>query len=729
MIEFLDAFKAIYLRDSRLQLFNCWCYEAGLTRFHNSTTALAQWMESVEEDVAAVYLLPTERDAEIAIAHLEADGALAPIISSTTPKAKSVLVKSCQQWVSERLVGETLALQDLVIVVDLGAGITSSYVSAMAAALFTELPPPPRDRSPLRTFSIVVLQEMTVRYTAGNYILDYDMVSQAVGRKGWQVELCDAKPGAYVEFESIIALPPGCPFSDARFEEAQIENSLETLEEHFQQATADGRADEAYKVVVLMSRARFERLMDTVKFAEARSFFIHDGTPTKLVQAICEDQEPGLTVVGIATEVCILPRVKGMRLVIADSTAGKPAFDFEVGHSIVRDTGVTFIRGAQLFDFAEGAADLDVCILWDCSEHEPEVPVPFPFHHTGELCHLIIRVADICPGYTLQEVPCLPLPREITVLYERVRRLRLWGIVEHTGPLQSLRVTLTDGRGRLVSELAQHESNIHALLLLAGAADRSPALTSKARHVLVWLAAVIAHGPQHIPAHPEELPHGSPAGGPASSMAQKGSIWTAFLRLRDFSRRNAGNQIREHPAHAVEATEAQKVLDRVAFWIGKLSLPGVNPETTAPEDVAGREKAMVEQNLVHAFVFNITMFDKNTTKLVDLLSDTELCLGDDTRAMLVAAGQRTEERVVFAVYTDLYGSARGVSPMNLTVVSDKAVYAVLVKMAPRPHVPPGTSPIDLSILRPRTATPIAPEHTPASPSSDQGMWIIEPMVE
>lgn len=727
MIEFLDAFKAIHLRNSRLQLLHCWCYEAGLTRFHNSITALAQWMGSVEDEVAAVYLLPTARDAEIAIAHLEADGALAPIISRTIPKAKGVVVKSCQQWVGERLIGKTLALQDLVIVVDLGAGVTSSYVSAMAAALFTELHP--RDRSILRTFSIVVLQEMTVGYTVGNYILDYDMVRLAVERKGWQVELCSTRPGSNLELKRTIALTPGCPFNDARFDEAQIENSLETLQEHHQQAVNDGRADEAYKVVVLMSRPRFERLMGTVKFAKARSFFIHDGTPAKLVQAICEDEEPGLTVVGIATEVCILPRVKGMRLVIADSTANKPAFDCEVGHAIVREMDATFMRTAQLFDIVQGAADLDVRILWDGSKHQPELPLLFPFHHTDELCHLIIRAADICPGHILQEVPCLPLPRERMVLLERVRRLRLWGIVEYTGSLKRLKVTLTDGQGRLVSELAQHESNIHALLLLAGAADPSPALSSQSRHFLVWLATVIAHGPEHILAHPEEVPHGSPASGPASAMAQKGSIWTALLRLRDFSRRNAGNQIREHPAHAVEAAEAQQLLDRVAFWVGKLSLPGLNPETSAPEDVAGRDKAMVEQKLVHAFIYNIAMFDKSTTKLADIISETELLLGDDTRAMLVAAGQKTEEQVVFAVYTDLDSSARGISPRNLTVVSDKVVYAVLARAAPRPHAPPDTSPIDLAILRTITAAPVAPEQTPESPSSAQDKWIEEPMIE
>ncbi|KAI7773073.1 hypothetical protein LA080_011998 [Diaporthe eres] len=716
MIEFLDAFRAIHLRDSRLQMLQCWCYEAGLTRFHNSITALAKWMESAEDGIAALYLLPTTRDAEFAIAHLEADSGLAPLVSSTSPEAKRVLVKSFQQCGSKRLIGKMLALQDLVILVDLGAGVTSSYVSAMAATLFTELHP--RNLSPLRTFSIVVLQEMTVDNTIGNYIFDHELVSLAVQHKGWQVTFGNAKTGSHPELKSH-AMVPGCTFSDAGFEKAQIENSRDVLQEWYQQAVADGRADKAYKAVVLMSRPRFERLMGSVKFAKARSFFIHDGTPANLVQAICEDEEPGLAVVGIATEACILPRVKGMRLVIVDSTADGPVFDIEVGHAIAREKDATFMRAVQFLDIVHGAADLDLWILWDSSEHRPEVPVLFPFHHTDEMFHLIIRLADICPGHRLEEVPCLPLPREMPVLFERVRRLRLWGILEHTGSDASLAVTLTEGKGRLVSELAQHESNIHSLLLLAGAADPHPALPAQARHLLVWLAVVIAHDPRSILAHLKDLHHGSPPGGPTSAMAQRGSVWSAFQGVRHFSRRNDGNETKGPQAHAVEGAEAQQVLDRVAFWVGKLSLPVVSPETTAPEDVAGRDKALVERQLVCAFIFNIAIFDKVATKLADLLSGTELCLGDDARANLVAAGQTSQAQVVYAVYTDLHSSARGISPRNLTIVPGSAVYAELAKIAPRRHALPGPSRIDLAILRTRTARPVAPQQAPAGSSSAQ----------
>lgn len=729
MIEFLDAFQAIHLRDRRLQLLQCWCYEAGLTRFHNSITALAQWMGSLEDGIAAVYLLPTTRDADIAIAHLEADSALAPLAASTSPEAKRVLVKSFQQYGGKRLIGKMLALQDLVILVDLGAGVTSSYVSAMVATLFTELHH--RNRSPLRTFSIVVLQEMTVDNSVGNYIFDHELVSLAVQHKGWQVTLCNTKTGSHPELRAT-ALVPGCPFNDAGFEKAQIANSREVLQECYQQAVADGRADEAYKAVVLMSRPRFQRLMGTVKFAKARSFFIHDGTPAKLVQAICEGEEPGLTVVGIATEVCILPRLKGLRLVILDSTADKPAFDIELGHAIARETDATFMRTAQLLDIVHGAADLDVYILWDSSEHRPEVPVLFPFHHTDEMFHLIIRLADVCPGHSLEEVPCLPLPRlprEFPVLFERVRRLRLWGILEHTGSDASLAVTLTEGKGRLVSELAQHESNIHSLLLLAGAADPHPALSAQARHVLVWLAVVIAHDPQSILAHLKELHRGSLPGGPSSAyMAQKGSIWSAFLGVRDFSRRNDGNEIQGPQTHGVEAAEAQQVLDQVAFWVRKLSLPAFSPETTVPEDVAGRDKALVERQLVYAFIYNIAIFDNDNTKLADLLSGTGFCLSDEARANLVAAGQRSQAQVVYAVYTDLHRSARGISPRNLTIVSDKAVYAELAKIAPRHHALPGPSRIDLAILRTRTAPHAALQQAPASSSSAQ-VDVVEGEVE
>lgn len=720
MIEYLDALKTINPRDSRLQLVYCWCYEAGLTRFHNSITALAQWMESVEDGVAAVYLLPTTRDAEIAIAHLEADSALASLVSKTSPEAKRVLVKSYQQWVGERLIGKTLAVRDLVIVADLGAGVTSSFVSAMAAALFTELQP--RDHSSLRTFSIVVLQERTVNKTMGNYTFDFDAVHEVVERKGWQVVGWNTKTGSHPQLQSV-DVPPGCTFSDSKFEETQMANSLGVLKECYQRALADGRAGEAYKAVVFMSRSRFRRVMETVTFANARSFFVYDRTSAKLVQAICADEEPGLTVVGIDTEVCILPRMKGLRWIIVDGTADKPDFDFDIGQPITRETDTTFMRLAQVFDITHGAVGLEVYILWDNTVHQPEVPVLFPFHDTDEMFHLIIRLGGICPGQNIQSVPCLPLPIEMSVLYERFRRLRLWGVVDYTGSHVIPGVIPTEGKGLLVSELAQHESNIHSLLLLAGAADHGVALSAQARHLLVWLAAVIAHDPQNILADPDELPHGSSADGPASSFAQRGSIWSAFLGLRDFLRRNDGNATQDPPAHAVEAAEAQQVLDRVAFWVRKLSLPAVDAEAIDPEQMVDLEKEMIEGQLVYAFVYNIAIFDMKTTKLADVLSGAELCLSDDSRASLVAAGKRFQAPVVFAVYTDLHRSARGISGRNLTIVSDQAVYDELVKIAPRPDAPPGTSPIDLAILQTRTAPPVAVEQAPASPSSAQVDWV------
>lgn len=708
MIELLDAFKTIKLGDGRLQLVHCWCYDAGLTRFRKSTTALAQWLGTAGGGVAAVYLLPTTRDAEVANAHLEADSTLAPLAPlSSSPEPGRVLVRSCQQWLGEGLVGKTLALRDLVIVVDLGAGVTSSFVSAMAAALFTELPP--RDRSPSRTFSVVVLQEMTIRETIGNYILHHDMVGRAVQGKGWQVVTRNTRVGPHLVVNPK-HMPPGCPLTDAGFDEAQRESAMAALQGGYEQAVAAGRDGEAYKAVVLMSRPRFRRLMDTITFAKARSFFIHDGTPAKLVQAICEDEEPGLTVVGIATEVCILPQVRGMQLLIADCTTSEPAFDPEIGQPVAREADAVFMRMTQLLDVGHGDAGLEACILWEGDLWEGsgdglKLPVLFPFYHTDEMFHLIIKLADICPGQSLHDVPCLPLQEEVLVLYERVRRLGLWGVIEHTGNHATLAVSLTDRKGRLVSGLAQHESNIHSLLLLAGAADPDPALSARGRHLLVWLAAVVAHDPQHILAHPGELAHGSPAGGPASGTARSGNIWSALLGVRDFSRRNdQGNEAQRPSGQAVEAAEAQQVLDRVAFWVGELQLPA---ETAPFEEVAGREKAVVERQLVHAYIYNLAIFDMSTAKLGDLLSGTELGISDDARALLVAFGQRFRARVAFAIYTGLHVSARGISPTNLTIVSEEAVYFELLRIAPRPQALPGTSPIDLSILKTRTAPPVA----------------------
>ncbi|KAH8742316.1 hypothetical protein F5883DRAFT_596972, partial [Diaporthe sp. PMI_573] len=198
-------------------------------------------------------------------------------------------------------------------------------------------------------------------------------------------------------------------------------------------------------------------------------------------------------------------------------------------------------------------------------------------------------------------------------------------------------------------------------------------------------------------------------------MAQSGGIWSAFLGVRDFSCRNPDDETQGPPRHAVEAVEARQVMGSVAAWAEKLSLPAAGPGP-----VGARDMAVVEQQLVLAFIYNIAMFDIGSLSLVDLLSDAQLCLGDDATAAMVAAGQRAGRPVVFAVYTDLRRSARGITPRNLTIVSHDAVYTELVKIAPRPNAPPGTSPIDLENLRPRTAPPFEPEQSTAPVQAD---WV------
>lgn len=135
--------------------------------------------------------------------------------------------------------------------------------------------------------------------------------------------------------------------------------------------------------------------------------------------------------------------------------------------------------------------------------------------------------------------------------------------------------------------------------------------------------------------------------------------------------------------------------------------------------MSGRDMAMVQRQLVHAFIYSIAIFGMGTAKLTDVLSSTELCLDDDTRANPVAAGQSSWEQVVFAVYTDLHSSARGISPRNLNIVSDSAVYAELIRIAPRLHAPPGTSLIDLEVLRPTSVPNVACQQAPESTSSTQ----------
>ena len=86
-----------------------------------------------------------------------------------------------------------------------------------------------------------------------------------------------------------------------------------------------------------------------------------------------------------------------------------------VGHAIVREADATFTRTVQVSDIVHDAADLDLDVfnLWDGNKHQPQMPELFPLHHTDEMFHLIIRLADICPGHSLQKSSCLPLPREI----------------------------------------------------------------------------------------------------------------------------------------------------------------------------------------------------------------------------------------------------------------------------------------------------------------------------
>lgn len=145
----------------------------------------------------------------------------------------------------------------------------------------------------------------------------------------------------------------------------------------------------------------------------------------------------------------------------------------------------------------------------------------------------------------------------------------------------------------------------------------------------------------------------------------------------------------------------------------------MDPETLGPDSVADRDQAMVERQLVCASIYNIAMFEKNDTELTDLLSETELFVDDDVRAELVAVGQASRAALVFAVYTNLHSTARGISPRNLTIVSDRAVYDELLEIAPNSDAPPGTSPIDLEILRSRTAPHVALQPAPASSSSAQ----------
>jgi hypothetical protein len=94
-------------------------------------------------------------------------------------------------------------------------------------------------------------------------------------------------------------------------------------------------------------------------YSKARSFFIYDYMPARVVQAICEDKGPGLTVIRITTtKFCLMPPVKGLRLLIADSTAEMSNFNKTTGHSITWDIDSVYTQSAYLFKIRLGVAGL-----------------------------------------------------------------------------------------------------------------------------------------------------------------------------------------------------------------------------------------------------------------------------------------------------------------------------------------------------------------------------------
>ncbi|KAJ0109913.1 hypothetical protein J7T55_004463 [Diaporthe amygdali] len=716
MNQYSILFEEIAPDRPYLQIISGVCSESGLDRVEGSVSALVQWLRGQEEHVTAVYLLPTSTDADIVMAHLSSNDELDPSIVSRRPSPAHVLITSCQDFLIDELVGEILAAENVVVVVNLDRGIVNSHMAAMATTIFSNLKP--RDQTNMRMFALITLSHENLSKPGATQILDPELVYRAVRRGGWQVSQHTFTLKVERGQDSWSMRTKQKPGTE-QFDRAQRANALNQLQEVFQRDTQKKEAS-SYKTVLLMSQGRFRRLVASITFVKVRASFIHGGTPATQVRRVLEDQQPGFVVIGISTEVGILPRIPGLRTVIADFYADRFDFDDAVGHSVAHEKDAFFIRTEQLLDVVNGSSDVNIVTLCLDKEVSPTMLRQIPAHHTGEMFHLIMRVAAICPELPLLHVPCLVLPDELPRFYERLRRLHMWGLVKLSGWNHNCMISLGGPRAQLMGELAQHETNIHSLNLLASAMYGGTKMSIKERRVLVWLAAIIAHGPSAVLVHPDKDTRYSEekvGGGSVPPIGRRGEIWSAFLGMCYFYTNKTSAA---KTPYAVDEAEAQQVLERIRWWLDSAQLTEPEEDSTDAGQLSHGEIALIDRELVRAFIYNICMYDKVTHRLVDLLSEKEIRLDSVARPNLEAHGGMTDEKVVFAVYTQLEKLSADYGARNLTVVSHDAVYTELLRIAPRASVRPGQSPIDLDILRPRTAPVLAPTAgEPLAPEADE----------
>lgn len=87
--------------------------------------------------------------------------------------------------------------------------------------------------------------------------------------------------------------------------------------------------------------------------------------------------------------------------------------------------------------------------------------------------------------------------------------------------------------------------------------------------------------------------------------------------------------------------------------------------------------------------------------------------------MSETTSQASRDHSFVALGSSSYGSARGISPRNLTIASNDVVTTDMARVAPRPNDSPGTSPIDFEMLFPMSVPDVARQQTPQSFSSAQ----------
>ncbi|ROV89821.1 hypothetical protein VMCG_09484 [Cytospora schulzeri] len=535
-----------------------------------------------------------------AIQDFERNNKRGPFISMDQPNNGCVFITSCEEWLAGGFVGKSATFHNVMMVINLDHGLITSHIAAMDTA-----------------------------------ILDLNSVDKAVRQtgRGTSTQASTCKIGDKPRRDYSLRPVQGSP-GTVEFDEATREETVRQLEDAKLQMTQQGLA--RHKTVILMCRDRFQKAVASL--GGARSHYIHSKTPAADARKILQDGEPGFTVIGIALDVCILPRIRGLRQIIVDPSADTVDFDDRIGECMATEQKLAMsLRMCQVWSMTrdDDPSKAIVCLFDIPSIAERPQPQRVPALDTAQLFHYIIDLARIWPGRELQHVPCPGPFGHPSRYFERVRRLRQCGLIECKDHNNTLKVSPKGVRGQTVARFAPFETNIHCLLLIASVASPEAFMSDRARYVLVRLAAIIAHDPTVLLLPPEMH----------TQSVQPQSTPTPSSDL------GFDVEAPQNTLHAVDPVEAHIVLDRIDFWLEKLALPKTTMDI---DELSTEDMGAIGLQLVRAFIYNIGI----------------------------------DENVFFVIYTELQRKPGNLGPRNITIVPDDAVYNALVEFAPGPGAPP-----------------------------------------